>query len=69
MAVIQCPKCGMEVSDQSKHCPNCGFSIKVAVFSRDLERYKKEKPKTYNTFRFILIVMVISLVCWLLLWR
>ena len=30
MALIQCPECGKEVSDQSEKCLNCGFPIKKA---------------------------------------
>ncbi|MDR0916822.1 MAG: TM2 domain-containing protein [Oscillospiraceae bacterium] len=29
MAMIQCPECGKEVSDQAASCPNCGTQIKV----------------------------------------
>ena len=28
MALIQCPECGKEVSDQSDKCLNCGFPLK-----------------------------------------
>ena len=28
MALIQCPECNKEVSDQSKTCPHCGFQLK-----------------------------------------
>lgn len=28
MALIQCPECGKEISDQSEKCLNCGFPIK-----------------------------------------
>lgn len=28
MALINCPECKKEVSDQSNSCPNCGFPIK-----------------------------------------
>ncbi len=27
MALIQCPECGKEISDQAISCPNCGFPI------------------------------------------
>ena len=29
MAVIHCPECGNEVSDQAKKCPHCGVSVFV----------------------------------------
>ena len=28
MALLQCPECRKEVSDQADRCPNCGFPIK-----------------------------------------
>lgn len=28
MALINCPECGKEISDQIKKCPNCGYPIK-----------------------------------------
>ena len=27
MALIQCPECGLQVSDQAATCPHCGYSI------------------------------------------
>jgi len=31
MALIKCPACGHEVSDQASFCPNCGQPIKTAT--------------------------------------
>lgn len=28
MALIKCPECGHEVSDQAETCPNCGYALK-----------------------------------------
>ena len=25
MAMINCPECGKEISDQASNCPNCGY--------------------------------------------
>ncbi|MBW1771191.1 MAG: zinc ribbon domain-containing protein, partial [Deltaproteobacteria bacterium] len=38
MGVIECPRCGEEISDQAKSCPHCGFSVGVARLGRYLER-------------------------------
>lgn len=27
MALIKCPECGKEISDQATSCPNCGYPI------------------------------------------
>jgi uncharacterized membrane protein YvbJ len=69
MAIIECPQCGEEISDQAKTCPKCGFSVRVALLARYIERYKTENPKTYQAVKLILIVIVVSLFFWLLLRR
>lgn len=28
MAIIECPKCGKEVSDKAKKCPSCKYKLK-----------------------------------------
>ncbi len=33
MALIQCPECGSEVSDQAAACVKCGYPIKAAAES------------------------------------
>lgn len=27
MALIKCPECGKEISDQADFCPNCGYGF------------------------------------------
>ena len=34
MALIKCPECGKEVSDEAKKCPNCGVKLKKNFFQR-----------------------------------
>ncbi len=67
VGMIDCPQCGAEISDQAKACPNCGFSVKVAILGRKLERYKKEKPYAYKAFVFIFAAILTSVIGWLLL--
>lgn len=31
MALVKCPECGKEVSDNAKTCPNCGRALKNSV--------------------------------------
>ena len=38
MAMINCPECGKEISDNAKSCPNCGYSLKKS--------FKKKSKKT-----------------------
>lgn len=28
MALINCPECGKEISEQASNCPHCGYAIK-----------------------------------------
>ena len=28
--MIKCPKCGQDMSDETKNCPNCGYEIPTA---------------------------------------
>ena len=37
MALIQCPECANEVSDQAVSCPKCGFPIAAAPTSRTIQ--------------------------------
>lgn len=44
MALITCPECGREVSDQASACPQCGYPIKA---SRDFWRVQAFFPKAH----------------------
>lgn len=37
MALINCPECGKEISDQAVSCPNCGYAVK--------EHFEKERKE------------------------
>ena len=39
MALINCPECGKEISDEAKSCPNCGKPLKV---KREIKINKKK---------------------------
>lgn len=38
MALIKCPECGREMSEQEKNCPECGFSFKEENIFEDLDK-------------------------------
>lgn len=45
MALITCPECGKQVSDQAASCPGCGCPLKKnAPFDVELGRIKSEGP-------------------------
>lgn len=71
MALISCPECGREVSDQVKSCPHCGYPFggsdpnqeqpqKVEVTSVNLV---PKNPATKKKIIAGLIVAVIAVVC------
>ena len=35
MALMKCPECGREVSDQAPACPGCGYPIAAPLPARD----------------------------------
>lgn len=43
MALIECPECGHEVSDQAEACPSCAFPVGA---ERDPSRGKDEEVQT-----------------------
>lgn len=36
MALIKCPECNKEISDTTKSCPHCGYSIKKEITQTEL---------------------------------
>lgn len=56
MAIIICPECGKERSDQIKACPHCGYKIKKAKKTKQGENEgyivvdsgRRKKNTTYS---------------------
>lgn len=67
MALIICPECSKEISDQVKSCPHCGFPFteesdktqKVEIASVNLKIEARKKKKLITLIVSILVVMVI----------
>jgi hypothetical protein len=38
VALVQCPECGRQVSDQAASCPGCGYPIGGVVYVRPVRR-------------------------------
>lgn len=43
MAMIQCPECGKEISDQAQTCPHCGNPIHPIVIEKTSKNWKLAK--------------------------
>lgn len=58
MALIKCPECGKEISDEATSCPNCGHPMrKMEASAPPLNQPKKKKHGC----------LIAVLVLWLLL--
>ncbi|MEG1233998.1 MAG: zinc ribbon domain-containing protein [Acinetobacter sp.] len=63
MALINCPECSKQISDQSTTCPHCGYPIqarKVDTWSTHQapREPEKKKAKSYGCGTFILLVVI-----------
>lgn len=49
MALIKCPECGKNISENAKSCPNCGYEINTLGYGKTLGAGIKEGIKGLNT--------------------
>lgn len=55
MALIECPECGRDVSDQAAACPHCGYPLRQAMgaerrprkqeFEHEVRSVKRAEPE------------------------
>ncbi|MDH0657766.1 zinc ribbon domain-containing protein [Acinetobacter johnsonii] len=73
MALINCPECTKQISDQSNSCPHCGYPMKPQKLNQqppplfydqqppplfDGQQKKEKKSKSYGCGTFLLILFV-----------
>ena len=46
MALIKCPECGKEISDQEDFCPNCGYDLEGKKRRKKYARNGRDKTST-----------------------
>ena len=63
MALVQCPECGKEISDQALSCPNCGYVMQKV---ESIEPVATKSAKKIPDKRVITIVCVVVLIAGLL---
>lgn len=59
MAIIKCPECGQQMSDNAKTCPHCGYNIK--------KHFTKHNNTNGNKYVYIVIIVtlcIIGLIAW-----
>ncbi len=73
MALITCPECERDVSDQAEKCPNCGFPVQDMKQTRDPYEFasdqfdtkpfspEDEKLRNYGLYSFILAIVSLFL--------
>lgn len=61
MALINCPECGKEISDQVKNCPNCGYPLK--------KKKNISLPKIKIRYIVIPIILIIAVVIGNIIWK
>lgn len=62
MALIQCPECQKEISDQAKFCPNCGYKLN-AMSVEDKNKIKKIIFSIIGIIVAIILIVVIYDAC------
>lgn len=59
MALMQCPECKHQISDQAVACPNCGAPVKgPATASVPSKEKKKTSPATWVALLFVIAGIV-----------
>lgn len=59
MALIKCPECNNQISDQADSCPKCGYELK----KKAKEPENKEESKSFikkGNLKYLIIVLVIA---------
>ena len=59
MALIKCPKCGMQFSEHAEKCPQCGTSITEALNQKE-KQAKEEHVKTIRAYVACAIIILIG---------
>lgn len=69
MALINCPECQKEISDQAKTCPHCGLSVQKELAKKKAEEEKKRVEElaknaspTINAISHIVVFVIIALI-------
>jgi DNA-directed RNA polymerase subunit RPC12/RpoP len=66
MALVTCPECGTEVSDQAKACPKCGAPVgkkkidRMGAWCPNCGNRRSEKDREVTCFYAVLVVCTLG---------
>ena len=58
MALIKCPECGKEISEDKESCPMCGFKVKEFNKQAEKEHNKVAKSILYKKVGLVIIAVI-----------
>ncbi|HEY7413942.1 MAG TPA: zinc ribbon domain-containing protein [Ktedonobacteraceae bacterium] len=58
MALIQCPECGKEISDQAASCPHCGRPLRTEVWRHWINHIFDKRVLLVASILFVLYLLV-----------
>ena len=61
MALIHCPECGKEISDQANRCPHCGFPLESETEKKLREAREKDKQSLIKIGAILLVGIAVIL--------
>ncbi len=61
MALIRCPECGREISDQAESCPGCGCPKTVWSTDRRLEEARQRDRKFLMKVGLLLLLGIAAI--------
>lgn len=72
MSLIECPKCGKQISDKAATCPNCGIDVQKDLMSNSQYRYQQNSVNTQTFIKtrrapFGIVALILSIVSFILM--
>ena len=63
MALIQCPKCGNEISDKAVQCPYCGTYLEEQ--NKKLDEFLCNKKKMIISCAILILCIIVTFFMWI----
>lgn len=59
MALIKCPECGSDISDQTPACPKCGYPIKNRLLSSPSQPNKPIRKGSLSKWLLLFLLLIV----------